>query len=1001
MTRGRGYTHAMVLRRALAVPGLLILAACAAPAPEALKAADQGPGAKVKFDVFHKPLPDVPLPNDFASRFDALSPTKKRVNASIEIAPTQWEKYTRAGLDALSGWGTLAAVSVQFTAPLDLRNIIARHQGDLLNFNNDAVLVIDVTAGSNELCKAVPLDLGQGNYPTTLPSLNLYSSDPRKSLQQLQFEETEEDVNRNGLLDPGEDTDMDGVLDHPNTLSGIAGDPVLDFYERETNTLIMKPMMPMQEATTYAVVLTKRLTDANGDQVRSPFEGINHASQTKALNKLPECLGLYGLTLSDVAFTWSFTTQSITDDYKKVRDGLYGQGSLAHVGTAYPPVITKLFDLKPRGPGINSTVLGNDQVEGLLKALFEATKSGGAQGETLLELQKFVDFHVMGEIASPQFFPRADADGKPLPLYKQTWNLDEAPRTEAVQFWLFVPKNRGSGPVPVSIFVHGHGGSTYAGLEVAGALARYGVATLAINAPSHGVTLDATTLSLVESVFAARGLAGFGKALLTGRAIDFNGDGQVDSGADYWTSYVLHTRDMVRQTMVDVMQVVRVLRSFDGQQRWAYDVNKDGQLDLAGDFNGDGIVDVGGAQPLQISGGSLGGIIAAVAAGVEPQLDSAISIVPGGMLSEIGARSSLGGVRNAMVLRLISPLLTNENGVLTVTGPEAQGYEANLGVHALPSLSPNDTVVAFNLKTHEHRCGLVQSDGKFRVAVPSDEGDLLELRAYAGTLKPEERSGCAVPAGVEPLFTINSLDRDGKVGGRTFDKGSPLTAFTDGFGLRRGSPEIRRMLSLAQVGLEAADPMNLAPYWEQHRTLAYGTGETVSTRVIMMPSVGDTGVPVATGVALARAAGFIEFDKVDPRYGKSQNQQLIDSWAVEGLSRMSRYQQAGTGNGVLMDLEYLSSITGSDDGYGVPRLTPPLRLTKYRPVPDGITGLQFIMLKPEGAHGFAIPNKEAKFDLGSLLANQIGRYAGTAGKSFGYEACQVDSTCPWIQHLPK
>jgi len=959
-----------------------------------------GPGAKVKFDVFHKPLPDVPLPNDFASRFDALSPTKKRVNASIEVAPTQWEQQTRAGLDALSGWGTLGAVSVQFTQPLDLRNIIARHQGDLLNYDNDAVLVIDITAGSNELCKAVPLDMGQGNYPATLPQLNLYSSDPRQALQQLQFEEIEEDLNRNGLLDPGEDTDMDGVLDHPNTLSGLSGDPVLDFYERETNTLIMKPMMPMQEATTYAVVLTKRLTDFNGDQVRSPFEGINHASQTKALAKLPECLGLYGLTLNDVSFTWSFTTQSITDDYKKVRDGLYGLGPLAHLGKDYPAAISKLADLKARGPGINSTILANDQVESLLKALFEATKANESDAQTLLELQKYVDFHVLGEIASPQFFPRVDADGKMLPLYKQLWNLDAAPRTEAVQFWLFVPKNR-TGPTPVSIFVHGHGGSTYSGLEVAGALARYGVATLAINAPSHGVGLDKDLLPLVESVFAARGLAGFGKALLTGRAIDFNQDGMLDSGADYWTSYVLHTRDMVRQTMVDVMQVVRVLRSFDGEQRWDFDVNKDGVNELAGDFNADGQVDVGGAQSLQISGGSLGGIIAAVASGVEPQFDSAVSIVPGGMLSEIGARSSLGGVRNAMVLRLLSPLITNESGVLTVTGPDAQGYEANLAVHALPPLSPNDTVVAFNLKTHEHRCGLVQADGKFRVAVSSDEGDPLELRAYAGTLRPEERTGCAVPAGVEPLFTINSLDRAGTVGGRTFAEGTPMIAFTDGFGLRRGSPEIRRLLSLAQVGLESGDPMNFAPYWEQHRTLAYGTGETVSTRVIMMPSVGDTGVPVATGVALARAAGFIEFDKVDPRYGKSQNQQLIDSWAVEGLSRMSRYQQEGTGAGVLMDLENLSSITGADDGYGVPRLTPPLRLTKYRPVPDGVTGVEFMMLKPQGAHGFAIPDRKAKFDLGSLLGNQIGRYAGSAGKLFGYEACQVDSTCSWIAPLPK
>ncbi len=42
----------------------------------------------------------------------------------------------------------------------------------------------------------------------------------------------------------------------------------------------------------------------------------------------------------------------------------------------------------------------------------------------------------------------------------------------------------------------------------------------------------------------------------------------------------------------------------------------------------------------------------------------------------------------------------------------------------------------------------------------------------------------------------------------------------------------------------------------------------------------------------------------------------------------------------------------------------------------------------------------APFDLGSVLANMIGRYGGSDGKEFGFEACQVDSTCSWIPPLP-
>ena len=98
----------------------------------------------VKFDVFHRPLPDIPLPNDFASRFDATSFTKKRVNAS-QVSPTEWESKTRKELDALDGWGTLGAITVSFQNELDTQNIIRRHHGDRFETSDDVILVIDVT----------------------------------------------------------------------------------------------------------------------------------------------------------------------------------------------------------------------------------------------------------------------------------------------------------------------------------------------------------------------------------------------------------------------------------------------------------------------------------------------------------------------------------------------------------------------------------------------------------------------------------------------------------------------------------------------------------------------------------------------------------------------------------------------------------------------------------------------------------------------------------------
>jgi hypothetical protein len=978
--------------------GLWLLSGCFSQPATALAPAEAGAGPVVKFDVFKKPFPDIPLPNDFATRGDLTSPTGRRLNASILAGPTRWEQATRAELDKLSGWGTLAPITVSFSEPLDLEVIFKRHHKDLLNFNDDAVLVVDVTKGSPEFCKAVPLDLGQGNYPETLQNIDVYPSDPRHGLSQHHYEEFEEDLNGNGVLDPGEDTDMDGVLDHPNTRDGGVGGQLLDFYERETNTLVMKPLVPMREATTYAVVLTKRLTSPAGNPVRSPFDGINHTAQTHDLGELSGCLTQYGLALSDVGFTWSFTTQNISADYVQVRDGLYGLGSLKQVGTDFPGAISKLRDLKKRtAADPNPKIVPGDLARTAMTNLMKLTGTTGATLQMFDDQMKFVDFMVMGEVQSPQFFPRTDAAGNTLPYYQQVWNLSAPPRAEAVPFWLFVPRNR-TGPAPVAIFIHGHGGSKFDGLAVAGLFARYGIATLTIDAPSHGIGLDATTRELVRSLLSGYGLDGLADGLLTGRAIDVDGDGILDPGADYWTSYVFHTRDMVRQTMVDVMQVVRMLRSFDGKHQWDLDVNHDGVNELAGDFDADGKVDVGGLANLYVVGGSLGGITTGVASGVEPAFTSAIAIVPGGMLSEVGGRSSLGGVRNAMVLRMLGPLFYAKDGVLTMSVPEAEGNEAQLPLHALPPVHPKDTVVLVNHTTGEHRCGAVQADSSFRVSVPSDTGDSLEFRVYAGPLGPEPESGCALPDGLTPTASLTSFDRDVVYAGKTFTSGSPMVAVTDGFGLRRGTPSLRRMFGLSQIAMESGDPMNWAPYWEEHRQLTYGTGETVHTRVLMLPSVGDTGVPVATGIALARAAGFITYDAVDPRYGKSQNDELIDTWAVEGLSRTARYTDSH-GNPVMLDLENFPSITGSDDGFDVPRLTPPLRLPKQRE--DGsTTGVLFVLLTPQGKHGFASPDPTEKFDTGSLLFNMMGHYLQTNSTAYSLEPCELNFTCSWTAPLP-
>ena len=364
------------MKRLVLLSAVAVVASCASPEGKGLMERGAGSGAEVTFDVFARPLPNIPMPNDFATRFDASSPTRRRVNASIAAGSTRWERATRATLDQLDGWGTYQSVTVAFSKPLDVHNLIRRHQGDDYDPRDDAAYLIDITPDSPDFCRRTPLDMGEGNFPITLERPGYFDND--REGDQFLFDDREEDTNRNGKLDPGEDLDMDGVLDHPNTLyPGDSTFKVLPFYERETNTLIMKPVMPLREKTTYAVVLTRRLTDEDGRPVRSPFAYINHTSQTKQLEPLAGCLPAFGLGLEDVSFTWAYTTQSINADYVAIRDGLYGVGPMQRLATEYPAEVTRIFALRESMPGstVNVRIVSGDEFRAAALELLKQLKT--------------------------------------------------------------------------------------------------------------------------------------------------------------------------------------------------------------------------------------------------------------------------------------------------------------------------------------------------------------------------------------------------------------------------------------------------------------------------------------------------------------------------------------------------------------------------------------------------------------------------------------------------
>jgi hypothetical protein len=1033
----------------LVLPLLPLLMLCVAcdDGPDGL-APSQAADVTVRVDFFAKPLPEIPLPNDLATRWAKDSATQRRINASL-LAATSFERVTREKIDQLDGWGTYTPITVPFTSDIDPQSVIAAHWQDGVPFNDDVVYVIDVTKGSKTFGQPVPLDLGQGNFPVVLEDRDdFWPHDPRGDTMSVLWEEHDEDKNGNGQLDPGEDDDRDGHLDKPNRLPGkkpaeddLVGraNALMTFWEQETKTLILRPLVPLRSRTTYAVVVTRRLKDAKGQPVGSPFPFVHHAAQTAALAPLSEVWAskkpeFGGLQWSDVAFAWSFTTGSVDQDLRAVRDGLYGFGAQKHLNTDFPADIAKLHpawaDLsggdegKPI-PRPNLHIVSGEQMATIVQLVSAANvgldiQAGTEFGKRFYESLKYVDYFVLGSYWTPMLFQRKDSRGQYLQYNQMSWppDLDRtAARTqpELVTFWLAVPKKeisprKDGKPASVAIVGHGYTGNKFVEVQFAGYFARHGMASIAIDNVSHGVDfLDKSVMDLAGPLLEGMELKQMLDALVKNRSWDQDVDGKEDSGGDFWTAYTFHTRDVVRQTAVDYMQLVRILRSFDGKRTWAADSNGDGTIDgkdVAGDFDGDGVVDIGGKDAVfGMTGSSLGGMMSAVVGGVEPHVAAVVPQCAGGGLGDVGIRSVQGGVREAVMLRLMGPLY--------IGFPEADGKSvtvkqvvprlnktAEVPVATMAPRAPGDSVLAENLDNGQVDCAYVRTGGAFRVGLPSDVERERPQRhrlsfftgnAFEDVRDPATGKACTLKTSARPDLIKETFDFDVKFHFQSapleFRKGDKLAPIAEGLGLHRARPELRRFIGFAQMVLDPADPAVvqrnafLGPLMGADQTVQFATGEKLQTHSIVLSTIGDMNVPTSTGAALARASGLVNLTKKVPEWGdRTANQVLIDSKVLEAVDVIPHFfhevadksQPGGTRKvGTLFDVEDLSGSAAlakdptaipyprGKDGYFAPRLSPPFHAKSIGDDGQGgVSGSFFPYVRDAGKHDVDFPGEQ-------------------------------------------
>ena len=796
------------------------LASACGDEPAGLRPTPQGDGPRVVFDLTASPLPEIPMPNDVATRPDCASPTGKRLNVSLN-AVTRAESRLRAKIDSLDGFGVFSPMTVRFDdkearaagrPAIDLENVRDRLAGPPggqpdHDFSNDPVLLVDVDPSSPEYGRAIPLDVGQGNFPLALEwPWQYWDQDEHRDSSNLLFETHEEDVNHNGVLDPYEDYDFDGILDHPNTWSGLdkgplAADDLITFYEKETDTMILWPMVPLRQMTRYAVVLTKYLTSTSGKPVRSPFPYVNHADQTPDLLPLKDILPRYGFSLDDVVFAWSFTTQSITSELEQVRAGLYGHGPLAALEQEYPPDMEPKV-VRDRDPDTGAVperpyILPADKAMPLFAALGPLLNY---RPEVVSELQRdtaHVDYFVLGTFTTPNFL--ADRDGRATPMYPDDDNesFDVAMKganatrgPSRASFICAIPKATEEFKPPFRVMLYGHGysGAPFEIFGFAGRMAKFGIAMCGLDAPGHGLALPADDAvdwsALVPPILEGMGLRQFYEAFKFGRIRDLDNDGMItsfDNGGDFWSYDVFHTRDMVRQAVVDHMQFIRILRQL-GERRWSADTSGDGQADLMGDFNGDGVVDIGTVsnQRFAVFGQSMGAIVAEVLAGVEPTISAATPVSGGGGLISIGLRTNNPGVPEAVMMPLMGPFVVfspQDDGAVEVawlTNHLHREYpRAELGQevpkerpHYYPfarstAIRPGDAVIVRNKTNGKEVRAFRPLDPRrgFRVSLPCDALSAMEKRPVLGL---SDGATQPVPVSCEPSEWTVDKDSDKK-----------------------------------------------------------------------------------------------------------------------------------------------------------------------------------------------------------------------------------------------
>lgn len=423
-------------------------------------------------------------------------------------------------------------------------------------------------------------------------------------------------------------------------------------WDPDKNTLAFESDELLAQHSRYLLVVTDGVRDSNGKKIKMAKEG-EYQGADDYLRELRDSMQGQRHALHKIVAASLFTTQSITADLEKIG-----------------------YTIRNSSPAPVDFMIGSG---GAVRAVFPVSSVAGIQfnrqtGTAPVFTRSFLPTPALGvvpgsvgQIAYGRFqSPSYLTADKYLPA-TATGSSGRAPRCKAAMN-LFsscmcrpVPSPRADGRSRFSATASRTACTARHG-RLPRCLRHRVSQTLAINVPGHGGGALGSLTVLRTGGATPVGLpAG-------GRGIDQDGNGVIDSTEGVNATAprtIISSRDGLRQTVIDLMQLVRQVR-------------------VGVDMDGDGTVDLN-AQRIYYAGQSFGGIYGTIFLGVEPAIKAGVPNVPGGSISEV---ARLGGFRflTALALAQRVPQLLNLPPTSGVPVPFNLNFNENIPLRNQPTV---------------------------------------------------------------------------------------------------------------------------------------------------------------------------------------------------------------------------------------------------------------------------------------------------------------------------